>query len=183
MCLNMLFFLYIFSYLIKKCSYWTKYSHFQVEPPLIMAAQAQLVFDEFGQPFIVMRDQENQKRLTGIEALKVFLIFFLLILYFYCLDPHYGCSCRCQHLEDFLGSPWIGQDAGITYFSLIMLNNCLLRFLVMEKWPFPMMELLSWRRWMFNIMWPSWWSNWANLKTLRSEMELLVLLVSYSLLF
>ncbi|KAK6745181.1 hypothetical protein RB195_011727 [Necator americanus] len=35
-----------------------------------MAATAQLLFDEFGQPFIVMRDQEKQKRLTGIEALK-----------------------------------------------------------------------------------------------------------------
>ncbi|KAE9414692.1 hypothetical protein Angca_006636, partial [Angiostrongylus cantonensis] len=31
---------------------------------------AQLMFDEFGQPFIVMRDQEKQKRLTGLEAVK-----------------------------------------------------------------------------------------------------------------
>ncbi|VDP05499.1 unnamed protein product [Heligmosomoides polygyrus] len=36
-----------------------------------MASMAQLMFDEFGQPFIVMRDQEKQKRLTGLEALKV----------------------------------------------------------------------------------------------------------------
>lgn len=35
-----------------------------------MASMAQLMFDEFGQPFIVMRDQEKQKRLTGLEALK-----------------------------------------------------------------------------------------------------------------
>ncbi|KAK5979830.1 hypothetical protein GCK32_000727 [Trichostrongylus colubriformis] len=35
-----------------------------------MGSMAQLMFDEFGQPFIVMRDQEKQKRLTGIEALK-----------------------------------------------------------------------------------------------------------------
>ncbi|VDM66341.1 unnamed protein product [Strongylus vulgaris] len=35
-----------------------------------MASMAQLMFDEFGQPFIVMRDQEKQKRLTGIEAVK-----------------------------------------------------------------------------------------------------------------
>lgn len=33
--------------------------------------QAQVLFDEFGQPFIVVRDQEKQKRLTGIDALKV----------------------------------------------------------------------------------------------------------------
>ncbi|CAJ0572031.1 unnamed protein product, partial [Mesorhabditis spiculigera] len=35
-----------------------------------MTSVAQLMFDEFGQPFILMRDQEKQKRITGIEALK-----------------------------------------------------------------------------------------------------------------
>jgi T-complex protein 1 subunit epsilon len=30
-----------------------------------------IAFDEFGRPFIILRDQENQKRLTGIDALKV----------------------------------------------------------------------------------------------------------------
>ena len=34
-------------------------------------ASAQLLFDESGQPFIVMREQENQKRITGVEAVKV----------------------------------------------------------------------------------------------------------------
>lgn len=33
-------------------------------------AAGQLLFDESGQPFIVIREQEKQKRLTGIEALK-----------------------------------------------------------------------------------------------------------------
>ena len=37
-------------------------------------AAAQVLFDEFGQPFIVVRDQEKQKRLTGIEALKVVFV-------------------------------------------------------------------------------------------------------------
>lgn len=36
-----------------------------------MAGQAQLIFDEYGQPFIVMREQDKQKRLTGVEAIKV----------------------------------------------------------------------------------------------------------------
>jgi hypothetical protein len=31
----------------------------------------QLLFDESGQPFIVIREQESQKRLTGLDALKV----------------------------------------------------------------------------------------------------------------
>lgn len=35
-----------------------------------MAGQAQLIFDEYGQPFIVMREQDKQKRLTGTEAIK-----------------------------------------------------------------------------------------------------------------
>lgn len=34
-------------------------------------SSAQLLFDESGQPFIVMREQENQKRITGVEAVKV----------------------------------------------------------------------------------------------------------------
>ncbi|KAF7633231.1 hypothetical protein Mgra_00007332 [Meloidogyne graminicola] len=33
-------------------------------------AAGQLLFDETGQPFILIREQERQKRLTGIEALK-----------------------------------------------------------------------------------------------------------------
>ncbi|VDP96345.1 unnamed protein product [Echinostoma caproni] len=33
-------------------------------------AQGQLAFDEFGRPFIIFRDQEKKKRLTGIEAHK-----------------------------------------------------------------------------------------------------------------
>ncbi|CAK5024693.1 unnamed protein product [Meloidogyne enterolobii] len=35
-----------------------------------MATAGQLLFDESGQPFILLREQERQKRLTGVEALK-----------------------------------------------------------------------------------------------------------------
>lgn len=31
----------------------------------------QICFDETGQPFLVVREQQKQKRLTGVEALKV----------------------------------------------------------------------------------------------------------------
>jgi hypothetical protein len=34
-----------------------------------------LAFDEYGRPFIIIRDQQNQKRLTGVDALKVSFIF------------------------------------------------------------------------------------------------------------
>lgn len=30
-----------------------------------------VAFDEYGRPFIILRDQDKQKRLTGIDALKV----------------------------------------------------------------------------------------------------------------
>lgn len=36
-----------------------------------MAALGQLVFDEYGKPIIILKDQDQQKRLTGIDALKV----------------------------------------------------------------------------------------------------------------
>ena len=31
----------------------------------------QLAFDEYGRPFLILRDQDRQKRLTGIDAHKV----------------------------------------------------------------------------------------------------------------
>lgn len=30
-----------------------------------------IAFDEFGKPFIILRDQDTQKRLTGNDAIKV----------------------------------------------------------------------------------------------------------------
>lgn len=33
-----------------------------------------LAFDEYGRPFIIIRDQDKKKRLTGIEALKVKIV-------------------------------------------------------------------------------------------------------------
>lgn len=36
-----------------------------------MSAVGQLVFDEYGKPIIILKDQDQQKRLTGIDALKV----------------------------------------------------------------------------------------------------------------
>lgn len=37
-----------------------------------MPAAGQLMFDDNGQAFIVIREQEKQKRIIGIEALKVY---------------------------------------------------------------------------------------------------------------
>jgi hypothetical protein len=36
-----------------------------------MNAVGSLAFDEFGRPFLILRDQENQKRLSGKDAIKV----------------------------------------------------------------------------------------------------------------
>lgn len=35
-----------------------------------MSSMGSLAFDEYGRPFIIMRDQENQRRLTGLQAHK-----------------------------------------------------------------------------------------------------------------
>ena len=36
-----------------------------------MAAIGALAFDEFGRPFFILKDQEKQRRLIGIDAVKV----------------------------------------------------------------------------------------------------------------
>jgi T-complex protein 1 subunit epsilon len=40
---------------------------------------AQYVMDEYGRPFIIMREQEKKQRLRGIEAHKVTLFYSLLL--------------------------------------------------------------------------------------------------------
>ena len=35
------------------------------------AAMGSIAFDEYGRPFIILRDQETKQRLSGIEAHKV----------------------------------------------------------------------------------------------------------------
>lgn len=41
-----------------------------------------IAFDEFGKPFIILRDQQQQKRLTGNDAIKVSVWFFSGMLFF-----------------------------------------------------------------------------------------------------
>lgn len=43
------------------------------------ALPGSIAFDEYGRPFIIIRDQDKQKRLTGIDALKVRIVLFTLI--------------------------------------------------------------------------------------------------------
>lgn len=37
-----------------------------------------VAFDEYGRPFIILRNQEKQKRLTGTDAIKVRKLTFFL---------------------------------------------------------------------------------------------------------
>lgn len=39
-----------------------------------------IAFDEYGRPFIILRDQQNQKRLTGLDALKVYFCTYIGII-------------------------------------------------------------------------------------------------------
>ena len=36
-----------------------------------MAAMGSLAFDEYGRPFLILKDQASQRRLTGKDAVKV----------------------------------------------------------------------------------------------------------------
>ncbi len=36
-----------------------------------MSGMGQIAFDEYGRPFIILKDQDKQQRLTGLEAQKV----------------------------------------------------------------------------------------------------------------
>ena len=40
-------------------------------------AMGSLAFDEYGRPFLIMRNQENESRLTGKDAIKVWIDFFV----------------------------------------------------------------------------------------------------------
>jgi len=39
-----------------------------------MSSVGTLAFDEYGRPFIILKDQEKQKRLVGIDAHKVWSV-------------------------------------------------------------------------------------------------------------
>lgn len=61
-----------------------------------------LAFDEYGRPFIIIRDQQNQKRLTGVDALKVsFIINNFVYLWIILLDLCISASRRLSWLRFF----------------------------------------------------------------------------------
>jgi hypothetical protein len=39
-----------------------------------MTSVGQLAFDEFGRPFLILKDEESQNRLTGTDAIKSHII-------------------------------------------------------------------------------------------------------------
>jgi hypothetical protein len=39
-----------------------------------MTSMGQLAFDEFGRPFLILKDEESQTRLTGSDAIKSHII-------------------------------------------------------------------------------------------------------------
>lgn len=49
------------------------------------ALPATLAIDEFGRPFIIIKDQERKRRLNGLEAHKVRFKYFLIIYFTYSL--------------------------------------------------------------------------------------------------
>lgn len=39
-----------------------------------------LTFDEFGNPFIIIREQEKKQRIKGLDAIRVFLLFVVVVI-------------------------------------------------------------------------------------------------------
>ena len=61
-----------------------------------MASHGQIAFDEFGRPFIILKDQENQKRLTGLDAQKVNKSY-ILIIQLVMNYQLYNLLCSCNY--------------------------------------------------------------------------------------
>ena len=64
-----------------------------------------LAFDEYGRPFLILRDQDKQSRLTGKDAIKVKWIdkkllssnsFFCKFLFIF-TESYFGCTMRGQY--------------------------------------------------------------------------------------
>lgn len=55
-----------------------------------------LAFDEYGRPFIVLREQDTKTRIKGVDAIKV--------LPFLILEKHSGRKICCIHIEIIPGS-------------------------------------------------------------------------------
>ena len=60
-----------------------------------MVTQMSLAFDEFGRPYLVVREQTRKKRVKGLDAIKV--------------DPFepvkpFGRESCCRHFENFFGT-------------------------------------------------------------------------------
>ena len=53
-----------------------------------------LAFDEYGRPFIIVKDQEKQKRLTGTDAIKVGVNLMIKLaidcMTLFCTQPYYN---------------------------------------------------------------------------------------------
>lgn len=79
-----------------------------------MASVGNLAFDEYGRPFLILRDQESQQRLTGKEAIKVSDT----------PGPSLGIEGRCQALsgpercEASLASPSTSQFIALHWLRM-----------------------------------------------------------------
>ncbi len=85
-----------------------------------MAAMGQIAFDEYGRPFIILKDQDTKQRLSGIEAHKVclFITDFLFFVHFIhplrvILVTHPSGEEHREHVEDIAGSQRPRQVDGV----------------------------------------------------------------------
>ncbi len=106
-----------------------------------------LAFDEYGRPFIVLREQDTKKRIKGIDAIKVLPI-----------------TLRETSLPQGPSPP-----PSVPHSDLRDLINCW--FLLTRKSLSPMTALPSSKKWRSSTQLPVFWSSSPRVRTMKLEME------------
>lgn len=71
-----------------------------------MSQNIPMVYDQYGQPFLILREQDKKKRLRGIEAQKVLLINFNFLVKYSCSNKYF------KYFKEFSWAKRYGQDVG-----------------------------------------------------------------------
>lgn len=105
-----------------------------------------LAFDEYGRPFIVLKEQDTKQRIKGIDAIKVTPM---------PLREIYSPHAQSQPLSAPPSDPRVSI-------------SCSSR--PIRKSPSPMTAPPSWRRWKSNTQLQGCWSSCPRVRTMKSEM-------------
>lgn len=105
-----------------------------------------LAFDEYGRPFIVLKEQDTKQRIKGIDAIKV--------------THKSSRETYSPHAQSQPHSDPHSDQRDLTSCSSHLIRKSLS----------PMMVLLSSRRWKSSTQWHDCWSSFPRVRTMRWEM-------------